>query len=238
VPGVLPCGQRALRGGEPTFGICTLSKKHVRWRATTWCFRYVGKQRKDQRQVVADTPLVEIIEELKEQPGRGCSSTASGRARYRPVTASGGEPVPAGDPGREAARRRTCARSAARCGPPRSWRTSARPQSRRKRSGTWLLACKLVARTWATRPRSPARPTSIPPCWRSTRSRAARWLHPRRRSKQAGGGGGTGGLVSGRAGAHPSSWNGYGSRRRCPASVHLERSGSSAPPPASTAGTR
>jgi DNA topoisomerase I len=70
-----------------TFGICTLSKRHVRVRGNSLEFRYVGKQRKDQRQVVADTPLVEIIEELLQQPGRRLFKYRVGPRRYRPVTA-------------------------------------------------------------------------------------------------------------------------------------------------------
>jgi DNA topoisomerase I len=63
-----------------TFGICTLKKRHVRVEGNSIEFRYTGKRRKDQRQVVADTPLVEVIEALQRQPGRGCSSIGSGRA--------------------------------------------------------------------------------------------------------------------------------------------------------------
>jgi DNA topoisomerase-1 len=72
-----------------TFGICTLSKRHVEIEGNNLVFRYVGKQRKDQRQVVADTPLVEIIEELVAQPGRRLFRyrTPRDRRRYQPVTA-------------------------------------------------------------------------------------------------------------------------------------------------------
>jgi DNA topoisomerase-1 len=74
-----------------TFGICTLSKRHVRIEGNSLVFRYVGKQRKDQRQVVADTPLVEIIEELMAQPGRRLFRYRSPRdeRRYNAVTAGG-----------------------------------------------------------------------------------------------------------------------------------------------------
>ena len=74
-----------------TFGICTLSKRHVRIEGNSLVFRYVGKQRKDQRQVVADTPLVEIIEQLMAQPGRRLFRYPSQRdgRRYHPVTAGG-----------------------------------------------------------------------------------------------------------------------------------------------------
>jgi DNA topoisomerase-1 len=74
-----------------TFGICTLSKRHVRIRGNNLEFRYVGKQRKDQRQVVAETPLVGIIAQLMEQPGSRLFRYRSprDRRRYRPVTAGG-----------------------------------------------------------------------------------------------------------------------------------------------------
>lgn len=74
-----------------TFGICTLSKRHVRIEGNNLVFRYVGKQRKDQRQVVADTPLVEIIEELMAQPGKRLFRYRSprDRRRYHQVTAGG-----------------------------------------------------------------------------------------------------------------------------------------------------
>lgn len=52
-----------------TFGICTLKKAHVEVRGHSLVFSYRGKRSKDQRQVVAATPLVEIIEELLELPG-------------------------------------------------------------------------------------------------------------------------------------------------------------------------
>ena len=73
-----------------TFGICTLTKKHVRVEGNNIVFRYVGKRKKDQRQVVADTPLVEIIEDLLEQPGaRVFKYPVDLRGkRFRPVTAT------------------------------------------------------------------------------------------------------------------------------------------------------
>jgi DNA topoisomerase I len=53
-----------------TFGICTLTKKHVRVTGRNLVFEYVGKRSKQQRQFVADTPLVHIIEKLLALPGR------------------------------------------------------------------------------------------------------------------------------------------------------------------------
>lgn len=52
-----------------TFGICTLKKKHVEVHGHNLVFSYKGKRSMDQRQVVAATPLVEIIHELYDLPG-------------------------------------------------------------------------------------------------------------------------------------------------------------------------
>lgn len=52
-----------------TFGIATLEKKHLAIEVNDLVFRYVGKSGMDQRRVVADSPLVEIIHELLELPG-------------------------------------------------------------------------------------------------------------------------------------------------------------------------
>jgi DNA topoisomerase I len=71
-----------------TFGICTLRKKHVRIEGNNLVFEYSGKRSKEQRQVVADTPLVEVIEELLAQPGQRLFKYPVARRTYRPVTAS------------------------------------------------------------------------------------------------------------------------------------------------------
>jgi DNA topoisomerase-1 len=72
-----------------TFGICTLNKKHVRIDGDDLIFTYVGKRRKDQRQVVADTPLVEVIELLLALPGqRLFQYLPGGNGSARPVTAA------------------------------------------------------------------------------------------------------------------------------------------------------
>lgn len=52
-----------------TFGICTLNKGHLTIEGNNLIFRYTGKHRIDQRRVVADTPLVEVIREILELPG-------------------------------------------------------------------------------------------------------------------------------------------------------------------------
>jgi DNA topoisomerase-1 len=71
-----------------TFGICTLQKKHVRVEGENIVFQYVGKRRIYQRQVVATTPLVEIIEELLELPGRRLFQYRNGRSAPQPVHAA------------------------------------------------------------------------------------------------------------------------------------------------------
>jgi DNA topoisomerase I len=72
-----------------TFGICTLKKRHVAVRGNDLVFSYAGKRGKDQLQVVADTPLVEIIEELLSLPGTRLFRYRDEEGRLRPVTARG-----------------------------------------------------------------------------------------------------------------------------------------------------
>jgi DNA topoisomerase I len=52
-----------------TFGVTTLRKRHVRIEGNNLIFEYRGKRSISHRQVVADTPLVQIIEELLWLPG-------------------------------------------------------------------------------------------------------------------------------------------------------------------------
>ena len=139
-----------------TFGICTLGKKHVEVYGRNLVFSYKGKRSKDQRQVVADTPLVEIIEELLELPGRrlfqyiaeddtrGARTRTKRKAVLKPVTASSvnrylreilGEPFTAKDL-RTFGGTVRAATILADIGPPRS-------KAEAKRNVN--LACKLVA---------------------------------------------------------------------------------------------
>lgn len=53
-----------------TFGIATLKKSHLLIDGRDLLFTYHGKQRIFQRRFVASTPLVEIVQELLELPGR------------------------------------------------------------------------------------------------------------------------------------------------------------------------
>lgn len=52
-----------------TFGICTLRKRHLIVDGDTLIFRFTGKSRVDQRRVVADNSLVEVIREILQLPG-------------------------------------------------------------------------------------------------------------------------------------------------------------------------
>jgi DNA topoisomerase-1 len=71
-----------------TFGIATLRKSHLEIRGNSLFFRYRGKKSVDQRQVVADTPLVEILEELLELPGERLFQYRDDAGGVRPVTAA------------------------------------------------------------------------------------------------------------------------------------------------------
>jgi len=71
-----------------TFGITTLGKRHVAIQGNNLYFTYRGKRSKDQRQVVADTPLVEIIRDLMELPGERLFQYITPEGEIRPVTAA------------------------------------------------------------------------------------------------------------------------------------------------------
>ncbi len=70
-----------------TFGLTTLRKKHLQVRGNDLLFRYVGKKSIHQRHVVADTPLVEIMEELMKLPGRRLFQYVDGEGKVQKVTA-------------------------------------------------------------------------------------------------------------------------------------------------------
>lgn len=72
-----------------TFGICTLRKSHLEVCGNGLIFTYAGKWSRDQRRVVAETPLVEILRELLELPGRRLFRYRDGAGRVRNVTAEG-----------------------------------------------------------------------------------------------------------------------------------------------------
>lgn len=70
-----------------TFGITTLEKRHLTIEGNSLIFAYRGKSSIDQRRVVAETPLVEIIRELLELPGERLFRYVSGDDVVRDVTA-------------------------------------------------------------------------------------------------------------------------------------------------------
>ncbi len=70
-----------------TFGIATLRKSHLRVEGNNLVFRYRGKKNIWQRQVVAETPLVERIEEVMKLPGTRLFQYIDGEGKPRPVTA-------------------------------------------------------------------------------------------------------------------------------------------------------
>jgi DNA topoisomerase I len=70
-----------------TFGICTLKKTHVRIEGNDLFFSYRGKRGRDQHQVVADTPLVDIVQSLLDLPGPRLFQYVDDDGRRRPVTA-------------------------------------------------------------------------------------------------------------------------------------------------------
>lgn len=71
-----------------TYGLVTLEKRHVRCDGDTLVFRYRGKHRIWQRQVVAQTPLVTIVQELQALPGRRLFRYVDEAGQIRNVTAS------------------------------------------------------------------------------------------------------------------------------------------------------
>jgi DNA topoisomerase I len=70
-----------------TFGIATLRKEHLTVSGNDLVFTYRGKGRIDQRKVVADTPLVEIVARLLELPGDRLFRYRDAEGDVRDVTA-------------------------------------------------------------------------------------------------------------------------------------------------------
>lgn len=71
-----------------TFGIATLRKSDLAIQGNDLIFEYVGKKSIDQRRVVADTPLVEIVQQLLELPGRRLFRYVDENGKTRNVTAA------------------------------------------------------------------------------------------------------------------------------------------------------
>lgn len=71
-----------------TFGIATLQKKHLRIQGDNLVFTYIGKKSIHQRTFVADTPLVEVMAEILELPGRRLFQFVDEEGKVRSVTAA------------------------------------------------------------------------------------------------------------------------------------------------------
>ena len=71
-----------------TFGLATLRKKNLRIQGDDLFFRYVGKKSIDNRRVVADTPLVEVMREVMELPGQRLFKYVDDEGKVRNVTAA------------------------------------------------------------------------------------------------------------------------------------------------------
>jgi DNA topoisomerase I len=62
-------GSERYASANKTYGITTLRKRHLEIQGNDLIFRFKGKHSLHQRKVVADTPLVEVIEEILALPG-------------------------------------------------------------------------------------------------------------------------------------------------------------------------
>ena len=71
-----------------TFGITTLKKSHVEVRGNSLIFSYRGKRSKAQRQFIAATPLVQVIDKLMKLPGERLFQYLTPDGERRPVTAA------------------------------------------------------------------------------------------------------------------------------------------------------
>jgi DNA topoisomerase I len=69
-----------------TYGITTLQKQHLEIQGTDLVFRYTGKHSLHQRKVVADTPLVQVLREILELPGRRLFRYEDEEGRAQDVT--------------------------------------------------------------------------------------------------------------------------------------------------------
>lgn len=70
-----------------TYGIVTLRKDHLEIDGNDLVFSYKGKRRKDQRRVLAETPLVEILAQLLELPGKRLFQYVDADGRVRSLGA-------------------------------------------------------------------------------------------------------------------------------------------------------
>lgn len=86
--GFFRVGSEQYAVSNKTFGIATLQKKHLKIDGDSLVFTYVGKKSIDQRSVVADTPLVEVMREILRLPGKRLFQYVGEDGRVHPVTAA------------------------------------------------------------------------------------------------------------------------------------------------------
>lgn len=142
--GAFRVGSERYATENKTFGLSTLRKNHLRIEGNNLVFRYRGKKSIHQRQVVADTPLVDVIREIMELPGARLFKYVGDDGKPHPVTAHDVNDYIKGIVGKKFTSKdlRTwggtvrAATVLAELGPPRS------PTEAKKNT---LLACKLVS---------------------------------------------------------------------------------------------
>jgi DNA topoisomerase-1 len=86
--GFFRIGSEQYAVSNKTFGIATLQKKHLKIEGDNLVFRYVGKKSIHQRSVVADTPLVEVLQEILKLPGKRLFQFVGEDGKVHPVTAA------------------------------------------------------------------------------------------------------------------------------------------------------
>jgi DNA topoisomerase-1 len=84
--GAFRVGSERYATENKTFGLATLRKNHLRIEGNNLVFQYRGKKAVHQRQVVADTPLVEVMREILEIPGPRLFKYRDDEGKAHPVT--------------------------------------------------------------------------------------------------------------------------------------------------------
>ena len=142
--GFFRIGSEEYAATNKTFGIATLQKKHLRIMGNNLVFTYVGKKSIDQRTVVADTPLVEVMEEILKLPGQRLFQFVDDEGKVRPVTAAEVNGYIKQNLGARYTSK-DIAPGAGRCAWPPSWPTWGPPKSESEARKNLVLACKLVS---------------------------------------------------------------------------------------------
>jgi len=84
--GAFRVGSERYATENKTFGLATLRKNHLRIDGDNLVFQYRGKKSLHQRQVVADTPLVEVMREIMELRGPRLFKYRGEDGKVHPVT--------------------------------------------------------------------------------------------------------------------------------------------------------